>query len=64
MGEFAVEATRDVEASAEETWSVIADAGDYVGVVDTLVSSDIVLGYGEGMVWRCVDTNRPAGSGY
>ena len=53
---FHLEKSRVISAPVHETWQVVADAGRYHEVVDTLTRTDIVSGSGEGMIRHCVDT--------
>ena len=53
---FQLEKSRVIPAPLDEVWQVVADAGRYHEVVDTLARTDIVSGSGEGMIRHCVDT--------
>ena len=51
------ELARDVNAPAEDAWSVVSDVGGYAEFASTLHRSEVVSGSGLGMVRRCEDAD-------
>lgn len=56
MGSVAVERSRLIPAPVADVWAVVADLAGYHEVVGSLARTEVVSGYGVGLVRYCVDT--------